>query len=705
MNDVDELMSLDDFTDARRAGRVIGTCSADGTVRQGVDRYRSVSIDRGGLRVRSLTRSGWGSTAVGHGPFDFRDGDAFGVLLLNGHNTAQAEPLGESLRKRFKRWLRGNEVMPWSLRVWCWLRRGRKMWTLRRFMHWCSLVRAERRGTLVRLDENLAVGLVPTLVSSNPLGEGNSFVMHATGEFNGELWVSDGGTPRRCLPSVQNIPLYLFMVRSGGRIVHFAGSVAGVRGLPALPQVRPLAVVDARPDLAYAEVQQSVSGQIGFAADTRVFEMATAHLPVWARSSGAPSVAEGACGASRWTVPGGAGLIFVQASSDAVVRVCWRRHHLGEWALEVTEEAVVLSVVIESVPVTVAQAPRPPCTDGMLDLQITDDGATIGVHLGPILVFGRWIEDQRHADGDGVALEAASGDLRDVMIYGRVVTLPAAVAPKVPRTLVPVNPPLIDESFDGPAAPLEGRRVPGSALQWGRSVGHGEFELSGESAVRVVATPSRPLPGRTVYTLPCPVSGPVVAEVDVLPPGSRRGEGQRGRAGVIFEQDEGNALIISTWLDDSYEGASISSFLLSNGYEDLYDAVWTNVGDRVKWGTPYRLRVAFDGELYTASLDDELVLYRRLSDIDPSRSSLNVKRVGIVANWEWGTDTGSTFRRFTVARAEPEPPWAPLTSEPLHESRATGTDDAGLVLLDTRRAVSGDVDADAEHTAVVGDIE
>ena len=145
-----------------------------------------------------------------------------------------------------------------------------------------------------------------------------------------------------------------------------------------------------------------------------------------------------------------------------------------------------------------------------------------------------------------------------------------------------------------------------------------------------------------------PGGGPVELEIDVLPPGSGRDQGHRGRAGVVFWQDDDNALVVATWLDDHYSGASISSFFLFDGYEDLYDAIWTNVGDRITWGTPYRLRVAFDGLLFTASVDDELVLYRRLTDVHPGQQALQINRVGIVANWEWGTDTGSTFRRFTA---------------------------------------------------------
>jgi hypothetical protein len=115
---------------------------------------------------------------------------------------------------------------------------------------------------------------------------------------------------------------------------------------------------------------------------------------------------------------------------------------------------------------------------------------------------------------------------------------------------------------------------------------------------------------------------------------------------VVFWQDDDNAVIVSTWLDDHYDGTSMSSFFRLGGYEDLYDAIWTNLGRRISWGRPYRLRVAFDGMIYAAYVDDELVLYRSLTDVHPAQGSLRINRVGLVANWEWGTDTGSVFHRF-----------------------------------------------------------
>ena len=82
------------------------------------------------------------------------------------------------------------------------------------------------------------------------------------------------------------------------------------------------------------------------------------------------------------------------------------------------------------------------------------------------------------------------------------------------------------------------------------------------------------------------------------------------------------------------------------GFEDVYDAVWTNVGRRIAHGVPYDLRVAFDGETYAVFVDDEPVLYRRISDIVPSAPRLRIERVGIVSNWEFGDDTGTRFLRF-----------------------------------------------------------
>jgi hypothetical protein len=101
-------------------------------------------------------------------------------------------------------------------------------------------------------------------------------------------------------------------------------------------------------------------------------------------------------------------------------------------------------------------------------------------------------------------------------------------------------------------------------------------------------------------------------------------------------------------MDDWY-GTSIAAFFYVDGFEELYDAVWTNVGKRIHWGVPYDFRVVFDGQRFLAFVNGEPVLYRALSDIYPDWHRLQINQVGLVANWEWGNDTGSVFQNF-VAR-------------------------------------------------------
>lgn len=107
--------------------------------------------------------------------------------------------------------------------------------------------------------------------------------------------------------------------------------------------------------------------------------------------------------------------------------------------------------------------------------------------------------------------------------------------------------------------------------------------------------------------------------------------------------------MIANWLDDVYDGASVSSFFHLNGFEELYDAVWSNVGNRIQWGVPHQFRAVFDGGRYIVFINDEPLLYRALTDIYPNIKPLHINRVGIVANWEWGDDTGSMFQHF-IAR-------------------------------------------------------
>jgi len=74
------------------------------------------------------------------------------------------------------------------------------------------------------------------------------------------------------------------------------------------------------------------------------------------------------------------------------------------------------------------------------------------------------------------------------------------------------------------------------------------------------------------------------------------------------------------------------------------------VGDDIRWGQPYTLRVIFDGMHYVVYLNGKMVLYRALTDIYPEATRLKVQQVGLAVNWEHGNDTGSLFRHFKAQR-------------------------------------------------------
>jgi hypothetical protein len=178
------------------------------------------------------------------------------------------------------------------------------------------------------------------------------------------------------------------------------------------------------------------------------------------------------------------------------------------------------------------------------------------------------------------------------------------------------------------------------------------MERTGAGSARVVAARDRPNPGRTLYTTAWPDPAFADLEVELTPPGSGRGEGHNGRGGLVLFQDPDTYVIVNVWLDDApdHDGTAISMFFRTEGYERLYDSPWSNVDRRVTWGRPARLRVASDGAQVMTWVDGEPVLSRRLRDLYPGVDRLRIERVGLVANWEWGDDTGTRFSRF-VGRA------------------------------------------------------
>jgi hypothetical protein len=137
-------------------------------------------------------------------------------------------------------------------------------------------------------------------------------------------------------------------------------------------------------------------------------------------------------------------------------------------------------------------------------------------------------------------------------------------------------------------------------------------------------------------------------QVELTPPGTGRHQGHRGRGGILFWQDPDNYVILSIYLDDCIETASLAAFFFFRGFEDVYDAVWSNLSARVLWGEKLTLRVVFDGVRFRSYVDGEPVLYRALSDVYPGVGPLSINRVGLASNWEWGDDTGTVFHNFVA---------------------------------------------------------
>jgi hypothetical protein len=222
----------------------------------------------------------------------------------------------------------------------------------------------------------------------------------------------------------------------------------------------------------------------------------------------------------------------------------------------------------------------------------------------------------------------------------------------------------VTDAFEGVAGDLAGRTVSPDGPTWARVHGTGVFETDGAGRARVRASLEAPNPGRTAYCVPWdvePGSGGVEVAATIVPPGTERGEGHQGRSGLVLWQDADNHLVVNHFIDDGSAGVSISAFLRTGGHEAMFDwdAVWSNVGTRVRWGVPFRLSVACDGHRFLCRVDGEPVLYRALTDYRTDAAPLGITAVGLVANWEWGDDTGTTFEGFSARELAPaEQAWA-----------------------------------------------
>lgn len=698
----------DDFRQPVASGRVVGS-AVDGDlhcaqwVRRGVDVEGVLSVDGGALRIQPLVQPGWGRAGLAFGPVGSVPGRALVVHLLNGHHASQTHP-PRSLLRQFARWLIGSGATTLPTRVQAFLRHTPRVRHLRRLEGWWRINRAASRTPVV---DNLAVGWFPTEAPDDPRRGAHSLVIRATPGTNGMLTATVAGEMLAAVPEIHNVPLVLVCVLREHGALYLAGGLEGAVGLPAIPALRALAIDSGavqRPGPSlYPGVHQAILGEIGFSVDTRVYEVlvtdveelqrwcTTAVLAdrltgmgpvvgsgsengeIWRGAAGmfdrtarGATVVTSHCSAQLVELPGGVGasaigLVHVLVEAGAApgeVGLAWRVTPTDHWRLRLSEHQVVVEQVAlgEQVLRRFAGGRGRLSAGNTVAVQLIDSDDLIQVALDGRTVLT--ISGAGHSPkGAGIGLFCqeswGTAALRDLEAHPAVVHLPALAVGKrqVPRGDTPV----VTDPLRGTGEDLAGHRSTssdGSSVMWRRSVGSDRFLLQPEG-LQVDAAVERPAAGRTLYTMAWHDPGLADLRVRITPPGTGRGQGHRCRAGLAFRQDSDNQLLVNTWLDDNFEGSSVSSFLTVNGFEDVFDAVWVNVGARIRWGRPYTLRVRFDGMTYVVSVDDDVVLYRRLDDIYPAVARFQLREVGLVTNWEWGVDTGSRFEGLVCAANRP----------------------------------------------------
>ncbi len=686
----------DFYADNKSAGKTIGSKSSSGILRKGVDVEKLIAIDNGALRIQPMLTPGWGRQGIAYGPYTRTNGLAFAVFLVNCHNTSQAERI-ESLRERLHRWLLGSETEKPLKRLWRWFKSPQKRWMGRQLLWWIRTAPEFAKYFHVpSLDENLAIGWFPQEVPRNPLSEGNGFIIHATGAENGELWTRVGKNMLSAFKGLKNLQTYYIVVLREKGAAYYAASVANACGLGAYPNMRPIAIDAFNDDSqVYAAFYQSVLGQIGFRIDTRVYGAQVAEIPALTTWYGTAQAADSLTGdgklndvtaerGGKWQVWQGCyertpkGTIAREADSVAVldcgsssglihlvvetptkatdVSLLWRvRDRNNYWSFQASGDRCRLRMQENGKWETLAASNlwflQP---NAINSLQILDEGKTFSLYLNGKLVFTKRFVDSRlqTATAIGIAATEANSNLyfQALEAHPPSVPIPQELDLGCPREAKGTKV-VIADNFAAPAQDLAGTTTSIGEKVWQQEMGMGAIALTGNNSAKVQADRQNPNPGRTAYTLAWDNPNFAELEVEITPPGNSRGQREKGRGGLIFWQDANNYIIINNWLDDCYGGASISSFFYLKGFEELYDAVWTNVGDRITWGVSHKLRIVFDGMNYMVYVNNEPVLYRALTDVYPDTVKLAINRVGIVANWEWGNDTGSIFENFVASVA------------------------------------------------------
>ncbi|MGF1492416.1 MAG: nucleotide-binding protein [Microcoleaceae cyanobacterium] len=685
----------DIYADVQDPGQVLGTQSTCGMLRQGVDQERSLSIDNGALRIPFIRCPGWGKQGIAYGPYERQSGLTLAVLLLNGHNNSETGDLKQSFVRRVARWVLGTGAFsPWQ-QITGLLRSPYKARMLQRLRFWFNHAPQRFKGPILK--DNLAIGWFPRPVPDDPAQTGHTMLVRSSMPQNGAVHVRTGQALPMALPDIQNLQIYYLIVLRPKGAAYYIASVPNAKGMAAYPEIRPIGIdpLGQEPQL-YAGIHQSVLGQLGFSTDTRVYSTqvdvvsqwsnwyGTAHSANQLRGSG--SLSESSSEENGiWQVMQGeyqrttAGIIAQADNSLAVihpeapsglvhvkvttptevtpVEIWWRVQDQDNfWSFSISSQKSELklkhngnwqTLAIEET-IRLAQ-------DTLNTLQILDDGQTACLYCNGQQVCS--VSDSRLQEFTALGIFSPQANSQqhfsDFEAHPRQVSLPAQYRIRNPWSLdLPKDDtaPAITENFEGPAQELTNKHSTTGGQVWHKLMGTGAICLTGEASAKVQASWQQPHPGRTAYGLDWHCPNFADLQVQITAPERHQGKKTEGRGGLIFWQDPKNFFAISNCVSRIHAGSAVSCFFCIDGYEDLHSAVWANTDDRIQWGVPVSFRVCFDGMHYQAILEGEPIIYRALTDIFPKIEPLAIRRVGIIANWEWGGgDMGSQFNHF-VAR-------------------------------------------------------
>ncbi|MGE4086387.1 MAG: hypothetical protein AB7H93_25665 [Vicinamibacterales bacterium] len=703
----------DRFETLRPRGRVLGSAAGDGSVRHGADVERVLEIDEGGLRVRTMAQSGWGRTSLVHGPLEPLPGRLLHVHLLNGHNTSDSSAVGPLWRRlarwlvgsetvpvwrrvlRYPR-SRPREWLPRKLRYWLHNRDEAPAPLLENLLVGWSAPRLPSpaspgtsalvvRGTGPHNGElNVSAGgpAVPLFQGLQNLPFHHVAVVRPGGVLH--LACSDYAGAKG-LPA---FPAFRPLAVDGRPLVGpaYAGVHQGATGQIGFSCDSRIYSIEVLDDGRFADWCGGACLADAFAARPGGTPRRAERGGWWHGTAGVvvdeggagptadTTAGAGAAAATLWSdgPPGPFGLLRLALSGlgppPQRLTLTWGPAGADRRRAELTATGLRLTLGDAAGGAAVVQHHWALSLDGgHHDLQLTEHaGEVVAVVDGmrPTVVDEPAVGAQADSPVIGAAAAASAGTVgadaactitwdggataRLARIEAYPATLP--LADLVTRTVGPLEAGgtvVLEETFPSPTPDLAAGAT--GSLPWRRAQGPGRIEVPTAGAARYAADIDRPVAGRTIHLVGwddptyCDLELSAAASPDDGRPG------RRSRAGLTVWQDDRNYFSVSIWLDEAYASASVSAFFTFRGFEDVYDAVWSNVGDLVRWDRPFRLRLLCDGRRFVALVGDEPVLYRALQDVHPNTRSLQIREVGMVSAWEWGHDTGSALHRF-VAR-------------------------------------------------------